>query len=663
MWKKITSKSTQATIVKKINNYWEIFLSFHETICENDRSEIQKSASSYSQIQGLSEIIKILIEEDKIPSETRTLKPCMEYLITSRFFEILTAAAQTDLPEGLLSYVIKLYKKIFKHIQNQDFIPQMSFHSSLSSLLHVLSSLAPLPQKEINIQIIKLLESILLHIYKSSALLELFTYRDEKSEKLLPMSILMIYFNDDTYLRCCKAPLFIISKIKSVEIVKIVIESHELGLNFITKLIFYFQTRQIEPVKYFSNFLQEFYANCACKQLQEEIIDAFYENFCVLVLTPRLQSNEASMRMNASLFLTLILEEISSLEMLLIIVYYFQGKGKDGNKRVKSFVSTPTNSQVKSFVFDKGCKPLSDLSQMWGTLIENLNSEMEQLARYTLKIFYLLLNQGGKKVVKLLVTDYFTGSPPTDEVSITAEIFLSLVPHSIIPRDNKNYLGDYLNSGYIKCSHALSSSSFNLHEYSEHTGAQSYQTKTGETGGTEPNLISVHTDPKQKFFEGELLQSILSKFKNFLNNSMDENLYITGIISTLSAFPKEIGSFSALHNFLLEPQTSSKKSFLSCLKELSMEIDSIISSDKNYNDKLSSTVSDMGIESKNVSEYFYGLMGKKAKKSKSLDMEDKKYIEAIIVFQEFIKEMVSILIFKELLSNMDARANVDDEDV
>ena len=355
---------------------------------------------------------------------------------------------------------------------------------------------------------------------------------------------------------------------------------------------------------------------------------------------------------------------------MLSVVYFLQGKEKDGNKRLKPLVSTPTSSQKKIFDFsidiNQGCKPLSDMNKMWGTLIENLNSKYEQLSVYTLKILFFLLSQGGKKIVKLLITDYFSGSPPTDHITITAELFLSLIPLSILPKDSSTWFSEYMVSGYCKCSQALSLSTINLHEYSEHTGDQSVKIKTGETGGTKGKLADLYIDINQKFFEGEILHSILMKFKNFLNNSIDENLFITGIISTLSAYPKEIGSFSALHNFLLEPQTSNRDNFLMCLKLLALEIDRIVMNDQHIHEKMNFSIQDLGLSPRNShSETFYEHMlssRTRAKKAKSVVIEDKRNIEAIVIFQEFIKEMASILLFKELLDDMSIRARADDEE-
>ncbi|OMJ91081.1 hypothetical protein SteCoe_6442 [Stentor coeruleus] len=667
--KRYFHRSTTMSPLQKINQIWNNFINFHSSLCEFERNDSMKPATAYSEIKALSQIADILIEEDSLDAQIRTLRPCLEFLITSRVFEILTAAAQIDMPGGLFLIVIKMFTKILKKIKNQDLVSQMSFHSSLSSLLHILFSIVSSSTDEMKIAVIKMIKRLLERIKDSSAHMDLFISNYEKRAEFLPLSILMLYFNDQNFYKYDKTPFIMMGKITDESLLRIIIKDHEFTLNLVTKLSFYFQIREVNAIKIYAAFLEEFYSNCISKTFKEEIVDAFYETFCAPILTPRLQSNDYSTRINASILLTIVVQEITSVDVLIPIVYFFQGKAKDGSKRLKPLVNTPTSSQKKTFEFNidpnKGCKPISDISKMWDTLIDNLNSKFEQLSIYTLRILYYLLNQGGKKIVKLLITDYFSGCPPTGDVCMTADIFISLIPPKILPKDLNRNLNEYLQSAYLRCSSAVKSSTIQLEEFSEYTGSSSYKYQLGETGGTDL-LQNPFINSKEKFFEGEILHVVLMKFKNFLQNSIDENLYITGIISTLSTFPKEKGSFSVLHNFLLEPQTSSKDNFLTYLKQLAIEIDSLAIKDDNFNEKLMNTIQEMGVPIKvSASDTFYEMMfagRSKNKKSKSLQVEDKRYIEAIVVFQEFVKEMCSILIYKEVLDDMANRARADDEE-
>ena len=668
MWKFIKKSSP----LEKVRSYWNTFLEFHTHICENDRDDLQKPASAYPEIGGLHKLLDILLEEDNSPSPTRSMRLCMEYVVTSKVFEILTAAGQIDMPGGLLEIVINFFTFVLREIKNQDFIPQMSFHTSLSSLLHILNSLIPTLTGEMKKSVLKLIYELLNKIHKNTALIELFIYNDGKKSELLPVSLLLFYFNEHDFIEYEKNAFFVIPKIRDAEIVSIIIRSHEFALNLVTKLAVYFQRKDVYCIQKMSEFFHEFYCQCVNRELQDEILDIFYENFCVQILTPRLQSSEFNTRLNASILLTIIVQEFTSQALLITIVYFLQGKERNGNKRLKPLVSTPTSSQGKKFDFtidlNRGCKPLSDVSKMWETLLENLNSSHEQLSIYTLKIIYFLLAHGGKKVAMFLITDYFSGTPPTGNVTMTAEIFLSLIPQKILPKLTASWYSDYLSSGSFKCSSALSSSTIHLHEYSEHTGAQSFKAKAGETGGTQPRLNNLlDLEANLKFFEGDILHIIMQKFKNFLCNSVDENIFITGIISTLSAFPKEIGSFSALHNFLLEPQTSTDDNFLTFFKLLALEINHIADSDECLEEKLEISRYDLGLPSNTfTADSFYNSLISSAirsKKLKCLEVENKLHIEAILIFQEFVKEVASILLFKEILDDMSMRARIDDEDL
>lgn len=676
--KRYFHRSTATSPLQKISQIWENFLNFHTQLCGNDKNCSSKSAASYTEIKGLSQIIDILVEEDSLDTQIKTLRPCLESLITSRMFEILTAAAQIDMPNGLFLIVIKIFTKILKKIQNQDLVSQMSFHCSLNSIFRILLSMisssigennAICIADDIKNAVIKLIKRLLERIKWSSGHLDLFVSNYEKKSEFIPLSILMHFFNDSGFYRYDKSPFLLIGKIYDESVLRVVIRDHEFSIRLVMKLAFYFQTRELQAIKVYAEFLEQFYSNCISKTLKEEIVDSFYENFCAPVLTPRLQSTEYSTRINSSIFLTTVVQEFKSVDLLLPIVYFFKGKAKDGSKRLKHIVSTPTSSQKKPFEFspdpNKGCLPTSDICKMWATLIDNLNSKYDQLSIYTLRILYYLLSQGGKKVVKLLITDSFSGTPPTSEVCIKANTFLSIIPNKILPKDLNRNLNDYLHSAYLKCSSAVKSSKIALEEFSEYTGASSYKAQAGETGGTDAVNQDFYAENSEKFFEGEILHVVLMKFRNFLENSVDENLYVTGIISTLATFPKEKGSFASLHNFLLGPLNLSKDNFLVCFNQLAREIEFLANKDENFNEKLASTIQEMGIPIRSsASDTFYDIMHKgRNKKSKSAQIEDKGHIEAIVIFQEFIKEMCSILIFKEVLDDMFITAKDDENDL
>lgn len=669
MFKRYFQRSSASKQIQTISKLWSTFLEFHTKICINDKLDAEKPASAYHEVQGLIKILNILKEEDKEPSDSRMLRPSMEFIMSSKLFEILTSVAQMDRPRGLLTILIKFFKSILKNVTNQDYMHHMSFHSSLSSILHILNALLSSFSADNKILVLKLVTCLLLKIHENPALMDLFVYRTEKKSEFLPLSILMIYFNEEYFYQYNRVPFVLLGKITDKDITKI-LKENELILRLVTKLAFFFQQRNMEAIKMVSGLIQEFFVNCKSKQTQDELVDSIYENFCAPILTPRLQSKEYSSRLNATILLSTVIQEITSVNILITFVYFFQGKEKDGSKRLKPLVSTPTGSSRKSFDFqgdlNKGCKQISDISKMWETLIDNLNSRYEKLSIYTLKILFFLISQGGKKIVKLLITDFFSGSPPTDKVSVTAEIFLSQIPSSIMPGGVKMHVGDYLTSGYLKCSQALASSMILLNEYSEHTGDSYTKPQSGETGGTLVSDKGIYIETSQKFFEGEILHAVLIKFKNFLNNQLDENLYVTGIISALSSFPKEIGSFTALHNFLLEPQTDSKGNFLTYLKQLAIEIDFLMTSGNSFQKKVELAGQEMGVIPKVVgNESLMGIISEsiRNKKSKSLVIDDNKlHLEAVVVFQEFVKEMASILVFKELLDDMSNRAKVDDEE-
>ena len=129
-----------------------------------------------------------------------------------------------------------------------------------------------------NKEVFKLIKYLLLQIYKSQALISLFMYSSEKTE-FMPLSILLLYLNEENFFLYDKTPFLIISKIKDKETLRIIRKTHEFTLNLVSKLAFYFQMKNIAAITAFSQFLQDFYTSCANKEFQEEIIEIFYETF------------------------------------------------------------------------------------------------------------------------------------------------------------------------------------------------------------------------------------------------------------------------------------------------------------------------------------------------------------------------------------------------
>jgi len=79
-----------------------------------------------------------------------------------------------------------------------------------------------------------------------------------------------------------------------------------------------------------------------------------------------------------------------------------------------------------------------------------------------------------------------------------------------------------------------------------------------------------------EFCEGEFLATILEKFRSVLSNSMDENIYLSGILSALCSFPVINKESKLLHLTLLEPSNQfnrSDKTLIGHLKQIAKEIE------------------------------------------------------------------------------------------
>ncbi|KAL4231182.1 hypothetical protein ACF0H5_008764 [Mactra antiquata] len=143
-----------------------------------------------------------------------------------------------------------------------------------------------------------------------------------------------------------------------------------------------------------------------------------------------------------------------------------------------------------------------------------------------------------------------------------------------------------------------------------------------------PQDLVVPTDNEsQPFYEGTFLQMILDKFSHLLDQSYSINLQLTSVISKLALIPHP-----CLHEFLLDPFLPLKpgiRNLFSIFQKVSNEIKSQYSSEPDLCRKL------VTVRKK--------LMGNSSNMQR---LDDESRLEAIIVFEEFCKELSAIVFVK-----------------
>jgi hypothetical protein len=171
------------------------------------------------------------------------------------------------------------------------------------------------------------------------------------------------------------------------------------------------------------------------------------------------------------------------------------------------------------------------------------------------------------------------------------------------------------------------------------TGEPALQNEVGATGSS----------MDAPFSQGEFLTAILGKLKSVLANSLDENVYITGILTALCSFPVINPASRMLHIALLEPGNQfhrSKVTLIGHLKTASREIEYISRDIVNFEDAL-----DLAKSSTNKYERFEVTIVKEdvdEVESKS----EKTFVEGVLVFQEFIAELAGVIQAKTLCSRV-----------
>jgi hypothetical protein len=130
---------------------------------------------------------------------------------------------------------------------------------------------------------------------------------------------------------------------------------------------------------------------------------------------------------------------------------------------------------------------------------------------------------------------------------------------------------------------------------------------------------------------------------------MEENLFVTGILSSLCSYPVINEPSRLLHLALLEPGNQfhrSHKTLIGHLKATAQAIETIARDMVNFEDALdlakSSTNKYERFEVTIVSEDFEEVINK----------SEKTFVEGVLVFQEFIAELAGIIHAKALCSRV-----------
>lgn len=272
--------------------------------------------------------------------------------------------------------------------------------------------------------------------------------------------------------------------------------------------------------------------------------------------------------------------------------------------------------------------------------------------------------------MKILITDHFTGISPSDEFKLDCETFISMFPCSVFNVSSTQF-EDIIPSA---CRRTLDGAtvlfSNNCNDLSEFTGASisnlnsdliKQNNKFAGTGGTprKKAILYIDIEEDEEFNQGEILEYVLSRFSKFLNNSFEENLMLTGIIASLTIYPKVNEASRALYNFIIEPQAKkSRIQFINLLKNIASEIDTKFVEDKELISKLGTIKKILEVPSKlGFYDSIIASRDKSRRKTQNenqISDQERRFLEAVVIFQEFLKEMCSLLMFKELMHDMSA---------
>ncbi|XP_051558434.1 FHF complex subunit HOOK interacting protein 1A-like [Myxocyprinus asiaticus] len=166
-------------------------------------------------------------------------------------------------------------------------------------------------------------------------------------------------------------------------------------------------------------------------------------------------------------------------------------------------------------------------------------------------------------------------------------------------------------------------------------------------------------------FTGPFVSVLLSRLENMLNNSLQVNLLLTGILAQLSAYPQPLlCSFLLNSNMVFQP---SVRSLYQVLASLKYQIEKLSATQKDFPELLTaaqhcllareSSLRDQDSVSPQIGDHLYGYEADRTKKNpaiqpKTVVSTNRTEVYATVLFTEFLKELAAIAQEHSILSHL-----------
>ncbi|RWS30829.1 hypothetical protein B4U80_11063 [Leptotrombidium deliense] len=630
----------------------------------------------------LAAMVKILIQEDEDKYEDGgehgdTLGPCLEFFFERNVLNTLTTLAETDVPPGMCRHIFEFMTDLISK-SSTELLAHSSFYICVQKLTLICCKLIASPYEESEVAF---LNSIAVRIRCNEDLLN--CYIRDKFPLVISLTSLLLSADNNVSTRAGEALLclFSVCKDNAAEVIvsetpfcmKIIDRLIELYVNIPKSL----RPEEVESsmatamhfddkinISSFSTAIRKYLCflrwfvfcdmllhECKSKLLTETFIRHFKEEFLVKHIAVDICEQNLQTATLTTVLITNCLRNASSIQLTTDIAEF-----------LCEHIVENRHVALKDELIER-CKYFSQTAEN----SDSSESEDEDhiLCISTMQLFEEMLNRPSEKVLNNLCIQYLSSRsyfndciqnsdepecssplnskleesfvPPTTSTKLfssqsrcfrTLQYFLRLVPDELKSSESETDTGyeSYIAEAQKNFSHCV--------DVCQTWSWQKYNVN-GEISSCSDDETSSESKPEAdrftSFCEGDLLSMLFDNLERMVDLPYDITLQVTSLLSKLALFPEK-----HLHEYLLDasiPLSKGSRSLFSVLHKLVDELQIGVQGVGNLQMKLRLTRNLLLGNSEDISV-------------KSIDESNTKTLKALIVIEEFCKELAALVFVK-----------------
>lgn len=672
----VEALTPQLTLQEEFKHHWKSVTEFFLD-SKGDKVTVEQTPLS----SHLDQMI-VLLQEEEATTEKGGTGPCMEYLLQHKLLETLYSLGRTDHPPGMKQLVLSFFTKLLSRLK-QPLLPNISVHRAVHRLIKSCGEVKAGPSETEEIQFLCTVCSLVkTDPYLVNFFIEVQKKRPDagdtlpKSDFSLVQSLLALSSSADSRVavKSCEG-LMLCASLPEQNAAVAMVNDTEFCTQLSQRLVesFLKLPSNVHPceldmveAKWGLDIITESEDQQSFLGKRQLVSFLSWLDYCdqlIGVANPYVA--KAFSKSIRDVFLDVIMEpsllQTSESGSILATAYL--------TRCLRTVCSPPLLTEFCKFILGDDIQPEvegCDKYRVRKRMIDRCNHLSEEVCLASLKLFDMLLQKDNEFVIYNLVLrnligrDYYTCNNVEDSTKNSEENIekephssdslsdqsqkstpISSVSSSPVSSPNRNRVEVHkiVNSYFsllpedLKSSYQTADSGYDMYLKDAHK-QHSDMCEMCHPWSWPHEPVTSEAYHMTKFYEGSFLRMILDKLSRMLDQSYSINLQLTSVVSKLALIPHP-----NLQEFLMDPYLTLKdhvRTLFNVLQKVANEIKGQLGRDPELGKKLV-------IARKNLLGVTHTIhsLRKDVKHDKKLDGQSR--LEAIIVFEEFCKEMAAIV--------------------